>query len=134
MNICESLEETDQIGSNIAKKIKKGGILYLQGDLGSGKTTLTKSIAKALGINDFKIKSPTFNFIRKYGNLYHIDLYRVEEIDELLLMEIEEIMEDGNNIIIIEWAEKLEQIKLPKGIKIQMKYLDETSRSIEIEE
>ncbi len=133
MYTCNSLEDTNKVGAELGEKLKSGGVVYLYGEMGSGKTTLTKGIARSLGINDFKIKSPTFNYIRRYNNLYHIDLYRLEEIDELLALEMEEIMMEENNVVVIEWAEKLEGLELPKGLKIQIKYLDETSREIEID-
>ena len=120
----------------IAKKIKGGGVICLYGDLGTGKTTFVKGIAKALGIDDFVIKSPTYTYIRMYNkfrhNFYHIDLYRLEEIDNLLWQEIKEIAEDPRNIIIIEWADRIKDELSQKSINVRFQYLDENSRKIEI--
>ena len=92
MSVTKNEEETYKLAKDIAAKVKNGGFVCLFGDLGTGKTTFTKGIAKALGIDHFSIKSPTYTYIREYKEkkLYHIDLYRIEEIDELLLLEIQE--------------------------------------------
>lgn len=130
-------KETIEIGRELAQKVKNGGLFCLFGDLGSGKTTLTKGLALGLGIQEFLVKSPTYTYIRKYktakNNVFHIDLYRLETIDELLWQEISELVEDKNNILIIEWADKLKD-KLPdNSIKVIMKYIDENTREINIE-
>lgn len=133
MIICKNLKETEELAKETAGKVKNGGVIYLYGDLGSGKTVFAKGVAKALGVEDFKVKSPTFNYIRNYeGNLHHIDLYRLEEIDELLEMEIEELAVDDKKIIIIEWADKLKTPVSGKGIEINMSYISENERGVEI--
>lgn len=132
MHLSHSEEETRLIAAKIAGKVKNGGLIYLYGDLGSGKTAFVKGLAQALGIDHFTIKSPTYNYIRKYGNLYHIDLYRLDIIDELLGREIQELAHNKKNIIIIEWADKLGDLDLPRGISVMMKYHSEESREIEI--
>lgn len=133
MQITKNREETCKLAASLAAKIKQGGIICLFGDLGSGKTTFTKGLAHALGIDSFSIKSPTYTYIRKHNNIYHIDLYRLEQVDELLWREIDEILENPKNIVIIEWADRLQE-KLPtKRIEVHMKYLDENSRGIRID-
>lgn len=130
MFTSKSTEQTFEKASETAAKVKNGGIVCLYGNLGSGKTTFSKGIAHALGIDQFSIKSPTYTYIRQYENFYHIDLYRLEEIDELLWQELNEILENPKNIVLIEWAEKLKD-KLPNDrIDIELKYLDENSRQI----
>ena len=133
IQISKNEVETKEIAKDLAVKIKDGGLLCLYGDLGSGKTTFTKGLATALEINDFVIKSPTYTYIRKHAsNLYHIDLYRIEEVDELLWQEISELLEDKNNIIIIEWADKLLE-KLPKSrVDVYFEYIDQETRKIKI--
>lgn len=133
MQITINTGETFKLAGELADKIRSGGLICLYGDLGSGKTTFTKGLAHALGIDSFSIKSPTYTYIRKHNNIYHIDLYRLEKIDELIWNEITEIMEDTGNIVIIEWADRLQE-KLPsKRIDVHMKYLDENSRGIRID-
>ncbi len=129
--------ETKQFAASLARQFKsKGGIIALVGDLGSGKTTFTQGFASALGITD-KINSPTFTLIRQHQlpdddrTLYHLDLYRLEEInlDELGLTDL---FNQTHDIILIEWAEKLGS-KLPKeAITIKFKHLSEDQRVIEI--
>ena len=84
--IVYDLNEIDKISKIILDNIKNINIVLLTGELGSGKTTLIKSILKKLGVND-EIKSPTFSIVNEYdhpsGPIYHFDLYRIEKIDEL---------------------------------------------------
>lgn len=135
-----SAEETEKLGQDFAKKIKKGGILALYGELGSGKTTFVKGLARGLGIKR-RIISPTYIFIREYpmvtcnteqatGNFYHLDLYRVKGIKDTRALGIEEILSNPQNIVAIEWAEKIKNI-LPKNrIDIYFKYLGKNKREI----
>lgn len=135
MNTLSSLKDTEKIAHQIAKKISNGGVLLLFGDLGAGKTTLTKFIAEELGIDKFKVKSPTYTYIRNYNNnFYHLDLYRLDEIDELLLQEVIEIWEDPNNIVVIEWPEKLGANIPSEHIAVTLTQINETTREINIED
>ena len=135
--ITKSPLATEKIAKEVAAKIKNGGVVCLFGDLGSGKTTFTKGIAEYFGIDKFSIKSPTYTYIRQYPNknnrIYHIDLYRLEVIDELLWQEIKELMTNKNNILIIEWADKMEDYLPGNRIDVHFKYLDENSREITID-
>jgi tRNA threonylcarbamoyladenosine biosynthesis protein TsaE len=100
--------ETQSIAEEISKSFK-GGAIALSGELGAGKTTFVQGFAKGLGIKE-KIISPTFLIIRQYPfsgkYFYHIDLYRIEEAD-LDILGLKEILEDEENIILIEWPERL---------------------------
>lgn len=126
--ITSSSEETKQLASGLAKKFT-GGIIALIGELGAGKTVFAQGFAKGLDIKE-KIISPTFIIIRQYPtNFYHIDLYRVENFQEL---GFEEILANPNKIVLIEWAEKLKN--LPKNsIKITIEKLEGNKRLITIE-
>ncbi len=136
MPITNNEEETHSFAQVIAEKVDDGGVICLFGDLGTGKTTLTKGIAKCFGIKEMTIKSPTYTYIRKHEaqdrNIYHIDLYRLNQIDELLLQEIEELFENPKNIVIIEWADRMEQFLPENRINIHLEYIDEKRRSIKI--
>lgn len=132
-----SLNQTQQIAQNLAQQIKVGTIIALYGDLGAGKTTFTQGLAQGLGIKD-KIISPTFILFRSYpipntkGQLVHIDLYRLESLDQIQSLGIKEVLENPQNIVVIEWAEKLGNL-LPKQIlKISLKALAESTREIKI--
>lgn len=126
--ITNSAKETRDLAKKLAKNLN--GVIALTGELGAGKTTFTQGFAEGLGIKD-KIISPTFVLIRQHGkNFYHIDLYRLENFKDLGL---EEIISDPNNIVLIEWAEKIKKI-LPKSTTfINFTTLDKNKREITIE-
>ncbi|WP_347176154.1 tRNA (adenosine(37)-N6)-threonylcarbamoyltransferase complex ATPase subunit type 1 TsaE [Tissierella sp. Yu-01] len=118
MNVLEirlnSLEETEDFGIKIGKVLKRGDILCLNGDLGAGKTTLTKSIGLGLGVEDY-ITSPTFALINQYSGrmpVYHFDVYRLENVEELYDLGFDEYF-FGNGVCIIEWADKINRM-IPK--------------------
>ena len=136
--VTKSIEETQKYAQEFAKALKPGNIIALYGGLGVGKTIFVQGLAKGL---DFKGKvfSPTFIFMRPYKisnqkskikTLYHIDLYRLEEIADLKNIGIEEFISEKNSVSAIEWAEKIEHL-LPKDvIKIKMERRSETERKI----
>lgn len=114
--VSSSPEETFNLAGEFAKKIKPGDIIALDGELGAGKTIFVKGIAAAFGINDH-ITSPTFNIVKEYigrEKLYHFDVYRIDDVDELFEIGFEEYLNDGA-ICIIEWASLIEEV-LPKDI------------------
>lgn len=119
--LSNSEEETKSIGAKIAKKAKSN-IFALTGELGAGKTIFVQGFAKGLGIKE-KIISPTFVLIRQHKIpktkkvLYHIDLYRIEEINDLGL---KEIWSDKNNLVLIEWADKAENFLPKDAVKINI--------------
>ena len=129
-----STKETQTLASQIAKQIKNGGVVALYGKLGAGKTIFAQGFAKDLGISE-KIISPTFVLIRQHPIpntkqiFYHIDLYRLEDTKGI---GIEEIINNKENIVLIEWADRLEN--LPKNaIKITIEKLSADQRQITIE-
>jgi tRNA threonylcarbamoyladenosine biosynthesis protein TsaE len=133
--ITESAEETKEIAQEFAKELKNGDFIAFYGDLGSGKTTFIQGIAKELGI-ERRIISPTFIIIRTYvlksGKFYHIDLYRTENEADLIGLGIEEILNDKNSIVALEWAEKMGGLLPEKRIEINCRYLDDKKREIKI--
>lgn len=137
MNIITiSEQETINLGKKIAAELKRGIIIILSGDLGSGKTKLTEGILTYFGLQD-EISSPTFTIVNEYNtpdlNIYHFDVYRLADIDEFSAIGGEEYFEKG--ACIIEWGEMIEEI-LPKDyIKINFSrdLENETKRNIEIE-
>ncbi len=134
--ISESAEETKKIASDIAQKLKAGGVVALIGDLGAGKTTFTQGFAKGLGITD-KIISPTFVLIRIHPlpnskrKLFHIDLYRLEGRIDLKQIGLEEIISDPQNIVLIEWAEKIKD-QLKDVTQVKIRKLSSEKREIEV--
>lgn len=125
---------TIQLGKIIADQIENGVIIALIGDLGSGKTTISKSIIKSL-TNEENIPSPTFNIVNEYslnGKLiYHFDFYRLEDENELYGIGFDDYLAQKNSIILIEWADKFESL-LPKNyIKLNFEKLED-SRNVKI--
>ena len=136
-----SLEDTKNLGQEIAKKIlkrkdKSAFIVFLDGDLGTGKTTLVKEIIFALGIKE-KVKSPTFTIIEPYElnnkNIYHIDLYRINDPSELEIIGLREYLNESEAIIFIEWPEKSFGFLKKFDLKISLKHSSEEERNCKIE-
>lgn len=130
--ITHTLQETEELARKIASEIKGGEVLLLNGTLGAGKTTFTKGFAKALGVKK-TVVSPTFTIIKEYEGtaltLYHIDMYRIEEEDELYELGIEELYR-SDSVTVIEWN-KMEVLP-EKVITLNVEVLGETTRQWEI--
>lgn len=110
--------ETEAFGIELAKTLNAGDIVALIGDLGTGKTALTRYIAKGLGINE-RINSPTFTIVKEYAEgrlpLYHFDVYRVSDADELFNIGIDDYF-FGEGVCVVEWADLISDI-LPENTK-----------------
>lgn len=123
--------ETKQFARTLASNLKKGDILILSGDLGSGKTKFTEGILSFFGLEN-EISSPTFTIVNEYNNttpIYHFDVYRLSDTDEFFAIGGEEYLQNG--ICIIEWGELIESI-LPKNyLKITFSK-DESDENIRI--
>ena len=121
-------EETIEIAQNIESEKFPNMVICLNGDLGSGKTVFTKGFAEALGIDE-NITSPTFNIIKEYNteemNLYHMDLYRLE--GDVRNLGLEEYFEKGG-VVIIEWADMIEDYLPEERLEIKFKVVDEDTR------
>jgi tRNA threonylcarbamoyladenosine biosynthesis protein TsaE len=137
-------EETNKIAKAFIEKLSSNSshatIVGLRGDLGVGKTTFTQSVARCLGINE-TVSSPTFVIEKiyklkanSYKNLIHIDAYRLEKGSELLHLGWKEITDEPNNLIFIEWPEKVEEILPEHMIEIKFTFINESTREIEIPE
>jgi len=148
--LSTSPSQTRKIGQNLAKKFsklfkKKALIIGLEGDLGGGKTTFLKGFAKGLKIRK-KILSPTFVVMKKFRitkdakkiapqfrYFYHIDCYRIKKTKEILALGVGEIISDPQNIVIIEWADRIKGI-LPKDrISIKFQFINKNTRKIAID-
>lgn len=152
--ITKNVEETQKLGESFVKSFKKKTgekaiIVALEGDLGGGKTTFVQGMAVGLGAKE-QITSPSFVLIKKYGirnsrsrinslrgkqglgirNFYHIDCYRLKKPWQLQELGLEEIINDPKNLVVIEWAERVEEI-LPKDKSvIKFEWVDENKRKI----
>lgn len=134
--VTTSFQETQQLGETFAKTLQGGEVLALHGDLGSGKTTFVQGLAKGLGIEQ-KIISPTFIIMRTYQRrkekyFYHVDLYRIESEHDVEGLGLLELMHDSNNIVVLEWPEKIANFLPEKRIDVIFEYLSDDKRTIEI--
>ncbi len=132
--LSRSTDQTLRLGEKLGRHLRQGDILCLEGELGSGKTTLIKGIAKGLKIAPAKVHSPTFVLMNAYEGklpLYHFDLYRLEEIHEISSIGYEEFLY-GNGIAVIEWAERLGALTPKEYLRVELKHQGENKRSIKL--
>ena len=138
--VSTSYEETREIAQKFAEKLEKGTTLCLYGELAAGKTTFTQGIGKAFGIE--RLVSPTFLIMRQYPitnhpvikTLFHLDLYRLESVEDIKAFDVEEIWSSPENLLVIEWPEKFKEY-LPKNrYDIFFKANGEDERQIIIKE
>ena len=134
--ISHSENETKLIGKKFAERLKKGDVIVLTGELGSGKTKFTEGVLEHFGLEN-EISSPTFNIVNEYIskniNIYHFDVYRLEDEDEFYAIGGEEYFDKG--ICLIEWGEMIESV-LPKKyihITFNRNYENDDSREIVFE-
>ena len=103
----KNTNETENVAEEVAKKLSSGDVILLLGDMGVGKTVFTKGICRAMGVADY-VTSPTFTVVNEYEGesfpVYHFDLYRIEEADELIEIGFEEYLSSGG-VCIIEWPQ-----------------------------
>lgn len=126
-----NIEETLLLGEKLGKLLSPNMVVTLEGQLGAGKTTFTKGVAKGLGITKI-VKSPTFTIVREYTgntNLYHIDAYRLEGTHEDI--GFDEYFYSGG-VAIVEWARFIEEFLPTELIKIKISYISENEREFEI--
>lgn len=136
--LSKSEAQTKKIAGLLAQEIikkplkNKGALIIgLVGELGSGKTRFVQGFAKGLGIGR-RLTSPTFVLMKKYGNLYHLDCYRLHGPKDLLALDFKEIISNPKNLVLIEWAEKVKKI-LPKDtIWIKFETINPRERKIKI--
>ncbi|MGP7819575.1 tRNA (adenosine(37)-N6)-threonylcarbamoyltransferase complex ATPase subunit type 1 TsaE [Niallia sp. 01092] len=127
--ITQNHEDTMKIAEQLAALLQKGDVITLEGDLGAGKTTFTKGVAKGLNINK-TVNSPTFTIIKEYKGrlpLYHMDVYRVKDSFEDL--GFDEYFE-GDGVCVVEWAHLIQDQLPEEYLKICLYYENESGRKI----
>lgn len=131
--IIKNKEKTELFGEFLGNNLKSGDVICLNGDLGAGKTTLTKSIGKGMGIDDY-ITSPTFTIINEYYgklNLYHFDTYRLETDMDVEYLGFDEYFY-GDGVCIIEWADKIKEALPEEYLELNIERIDEEKREVEV--
>jgi tRNA threonylcarbamoyladenosine biosynthesis protein TsaE len=132
--ISHSVAHTRQAGKTLGQLLQPGDIIWLEGSLGAGKTTLTKGIAEGLEVTGY-VNSPTFTLVNEYqGRLpvYHLDCYRLENGREALDFGLEEYLY-GEGVTIIEWPERIREVLPPEHLRIQLSYVADTKRATRLE-
>lgn len=129
-------KETQKLGEKFALQFcseqvgrKSAVVIGLKGNLGGGKTTFLQGFAKGLGIKE-KILSPTFVILKHFKNFYHIDCYRINKPEEILELGWGEIIKNPENVIAVEWPEKIKKHLPQNTIFIEFKFIDEKTREI----
>jgi tRNA threonylcarbamoyladenosine biosynthesis protein TsaE len=141
-HISHSAAETEALGEKWGREAKAGLVIGLSGDLGTGKTQLTKGIARGLGITE-KILSPTFALVNEYRSgrlpLFHLDLYRLDTREQIIGAGLEEYLSEPNGVAVVEWIERWTTTKTTepgttKARLVSIKQLSETGREIVYED
>lgn len=128
--LSSSLEQTQQLAAQLASISKEGLIIYLHGDLGAGKTAFCQGFIRALG-HQGRVKSPTYTLVEPYEidgqHIYHFDLYRLADPEELEFMGIRDYFQPGT-VALIEWSEKGEGCLPPADLEITIEYIEQSRK------
>jgi len=134
--VTHSPEETLALGRALARELQPPCLVLLEGELGSGKTTLTKGIVAGLGAaREDEVTSPSFTLVHEYGSapkVYHVDLYRVEGARDLETLGLDDLWNQQATVI-VEWGEKLGASPLAPRVRIQLEYVAGENRRITVE-
>lgn len=130
-----SEDETFELGRVVAQGLRGGEILLLQGDLGMGKTVFARGVAAGLGVPADDVSSPSFSLVQEYRGgrvpVFHVDLYRVDDPEEIGTLGIEEIVA-ASGVVIVEWGEKLPPYLRRNALVVRFHDVGEGSRRIEV--
>jgi tRNA threonylcarbamoyladenosine biosynthesis protein TsaE len=134
-SVTHSAEETIELGRKLARRLSPPVLVLLSGELGSGKTTLTKGIISGLGAaREEDVTSPTFTLVHVFHNhskVYHVDLYRVEDFRDIETLALEDALAEPG-VVVIEWPERFSlRTDWPK-IRVQLEHLEGDTRRITI--
>jgi len=132
---CSSVAQTHKLGHRLGKLLRAGSLVLLNGELGAGKTAFTLGIARGLGVaEDVPITSPTYTLMNSYSGcdlpLYHFDLYRLGDTDELIELGFDEYFH-GDGVAVIEWAQRCTELA-DDALCVDITSLDEFTRNIEL--
>ncbi|MEO8287201.1 MAG: tRNA (adenosine(37)-N6)-threonylcarbamoyltransferase complex ATPase subunit type 1 TsaE [Chloroflexota bacterium] len=131
--VSHGAEQTRRLGTHLGKLLQPGDLILLEGEFGTGKTTLTQGIAKGLGINSRYVNSPTFTLINEYKSgkirLAHIDIYRLENHEQIATLGLDDYL-DGHFITVIEWPEGATAWLPPERLLVKLQHLNDTKRTM----
>lgn len=135
--LTHSAEETIALGRQLAGELKAPLLVLLSGELGAGKTTLTKGIASGLrAAKEEDVTSPTFTLVHKYegeARVYHVDLYRIGDAHDFETLGLEDVFSE-NAIVLVEWPERMPPVRTGwPTVKIHLEHVDEGTRKIRID-
>lgn len=133
--ISKSAETTERLGEVLAGLVPLGSVVALRGDLASGKTCLVRGMARRYSRGEI-VSSPTFTIVNQYGTgpaLLHVDLYRIDDLDELGDLGYEDLF-DPEGVCVVEWAERAETLLPPCRLDIRLEYVDMEARRIRFED
>lgn len=128
--VTASAEETEALAAHLARRLHTGDLLLLVGELGAGKTTFVRGLARGMGVRG-DVMSPTFQLVRLYTGeppLAHVDLYRIERAAELEELGLEDLLEDG--VVVVEWGDRL---SAPDALRVTIETLDADHRRLRLE-
>jgi tRNA threonylcarbamoyladenosine biosynthesis protein TsaE len=131
-----SEDETYEMGRTLGRALRGGELILLEGDLGLGKTVFARGVAAGLGARPEDVSSPSFTLVQEYTGgrkpMFHVDLYRVDDPEEIGTLGLEEIVSAGG-VVLVEWGEKLPPYLRREAIAVRFHDVGEGSRRIEIE-
>ena len=123
---CDSVDDTRDLAAALAELARPSDLLVLVGDLGAGKTAFTQGFGRGLGIDE-QITSPTFALVRSYTgrlDLYHLDVYRLEQVAEALDLGLSELLDDGS-VTIIEWGDAIAPVLPHDYLEVHLRFPDD---------
>ena len=130
----KNLTDTERLGRCLGELAEPGDVLCLDGDLGAGKTTLTRAIAKGLDVQDAYVSSPSFSLFNEYGGripLYHFDFYRLSDAEEIEMLGLDEFFY-LSGLAVIEWSMRAEEILPEESLKMFLQVTGEESRTVTV--
>ena len=131
--ISRSVEETEKLGMELAAELRPGDVVALIGEIGAGKTTFVRGLARGLGVPAGSVASPSFVLVRQYSSgrmpLYHADLFRLDNLPQAAGVGLEECYESGG-VTLIEWGNKVPGVLPEEFLEIRFEALDPESRRL----
>ncbi|MBT7553082.1 tRNA (adenosine(37)-N6)-threonylcarbamoyltransferase complex ATPase subunit type 1 TsaE [bacterium] len=136
--ITNNIKETNKVANDLATNLESGQLITLSGNLGAGKTVFVKALAAGLGISE-TITSPTFVLMKSYKveykkikQLIHVDCYRLDGIEDVSDIGLQDFLNDPQTLVVIEWADKLDNLPKKNRIDVKIESLGQDKRKVVI--